>query len=77
MILNVFFYYYCFRYINIALWEIRLPSLKLKIVPLKVNQYCPDKLEEVKQWALTGHDIFNTVMTKIVSLALESNGKIK
>ncbi|VVC36576.1 Hypothetical protein CINCED_3A016117 [Cinara cedri] len=62
-----------FEYLNIGIWEIRLPSLKLKIVPLKVNQYCSDILEEVKQWALMGHEIFNTVMTKICSLANESN----
>lgn len=57
------------------MWEIRLPSLKLKIVSIKVNQYRPDILEEVKQWALMGHEIFNAVMTKICSLSMENNGK--
>lgn len=69
--------FHCCRCIEIKKWEIRLPTLKLKIVPLKLNQYCPDILEEVKQWALMGHDIFNSVMTKICSLAMETNGKIK
>jgi len=59
------------------MWEIRLPSLKLKIVPIKLNQYRPDILEEVKQWALMGHEIFNAVMNKICSLSMEANGKIK
>jgi hypothetical protein len=58
------------------MWEIRLPSLKLKIVPIKVSQYRPDILEEVKQWALMGHEIFNAVMNKICSLSMEANGKI-
>lgn len=55
--------------------EIRLPSLKLKIIPMKVSQYRPDTLEEVKQWTLMGHEIFNAVMTKICSLSIEINGK--
>lgn len=58
------------------MWEIRLPSLKLKIVSIKVSQYRPDILEEVKQWALMGHEIFNAVMTKICSLSIETNGII-
>lgn len=62
-----------FEYINIKMWEIRLPSLKLKIVPIKVSQYRPDILEEVKQWALMGHEIFNAVMNKICSLSIEAN----
>lgn len=57
------------------MWEIRLPSLKLKIMPIKVSQYRPDILEEVKQWALMGHEIFNAIMTKIGSLSMENNGK--
>jgi len=59
------------------MWEIRLPSLKLKIVPIKVNNYRPDILEEVKQWALMGHEIFSAIMTKICSFAMETTGKIK
>lgn len=59
------------------MWEIRLPSFKMKIVSIKVSQYRPDILEEVKQWALMGHEIFNAVMTKICSLSLETNGKIE
>lgn len=62
---------------SIKMWEIKLPSLKLKIVPIKVNQYRPVILEEVKQWALMGHEIFNSITTKICSLSMETNGKIK
>jgi len=58
------------------MWEIKLPSLKLKVVPMKVSHYRPDILEEVKQWALMGHEIFNAVMAKICSLTMETNGKI-
>lgn len=59
------------------MWEIRLPSLKLKIMSIKVSQYRPDTLEEVKQWTLMGHDIFNAISTKICSLSMETNGSIK
>lgn len=46
-------------------------------MPIKVSQYRPDLLEEVKQWALMGHEIFNAVMTKICSLSMENSGKNK
>lgn len=65
------------RNIDIKMWEIRLPSLKLKIMSIKVNQYRPETLEEVKQWALIGHEIFNAISTKICSLSMETNGIIK
>lgn len=44
-------------------------------MPIKISQYRPDILEEVKQWALMGHEIFNAVLTKIGSL--EIYGKMK
>lgn len=44
---------------------------------MKVAQYRPDTLEEVKQWALIGHEVFNAVMTKIGSLSMEINGTVK
>ncbi|XP_050432860.1 putative 1-phosphatidylinositol 3-phosphate 5-kinase isoform X2 [Adelges cooleyi] len=62
-----------FEYSDIKLWEIKLPSLKLKIVSMKVSSYRPDVLEEVKQWALMGHEVFNAVMTKICSLSSENS----
>ncbi|XP_025408093.1 putative 1-phosphatidylinositol 3-phosphate 5-kinase isoform X2 [Sipha flava] len=62
-----------FENIDIKMWEIRLPSLKLKIMYIKVNQYRPDTLEEVKQWTLMGHEIFNAISTKICSLSTETN----
>lgn len=63
--------HFCYRYTDIVLWEISLPPsiLEIQPIPIQVSLF----LDELKKWAVTGHEIFSNILEKLCSYETESS----
>ncbi|XP_065212151.1 putative 1-phosphatidylinositol 3-phosphate 5-kinase isoform X2 [Planococcus citri] len=55
-----------FKYTDIPLWELSLPPKILKIHPTRVP--IPVVMEQVKEWAVMGHELFSSILEKLCLL---------
>lgn len=61
----------CFRFTDILLWELSLPPKILKIQPSRVP--ISVVMEQVKEWAVMGHEIFSSILEKLYLLDYEDS----